>query len=183
MAYNIRTMYYLKQCNTNNNTEYIKQIYVKNKTWNPPPASNEIEDKLTEFEKTLQDAHLLQVSKTSKLKLKNLTASQQQTLLQLKSNKHYTIKPTDKNLGPATLDTSSYIKQVLEEHLLTKDYVQISTAEAKNKIDNLEQIFKMLLHSYRNVLSKPESLYFQRSLQLSHRLPVFTGFQKYIKPQ
>jgi len=162
MAYSIRTMYYLKQCNTNNNTEYIKQIYVKNKTWNPPPASNEIEDKLTEFEKTLQDAHLLQVSKTSKLKLKNLTASQQQTLLQLKSNKHYTIKPTDKNLGP---------------------YVQISMAEAKNKIDNLKQIFKMLLHSYRNVLSKPESLDFQHSLQLSHRLPVFTGFQKYIKPQ
>ncbi len=105
----------------------------------------------------------------------NLKKTLQQTLLQLKSNKHHTIKPTDKNLGPTILDTSSYIKQVLEKHLLTKDYVQISTAEAKNKIDNIKQIFKTLLQSYRNVLSKPESLYFQCSLQLSHRLAVFYG--------
>jgi hypothetical protein len=48
MAYSIRTKCYLNDIN-HESTDYEKQIYTKNKTWNPPPASNQIEDKLTEF--------------------------------------------------------------------------------------------------------------------------------------
>jgi hypothetical protein len=48
MAYSIRTKFYLNDIN-HESTDYEKQIYTKNKTWNPPPASNQIEDKLTEF--------------------------------------------------------------------------------------------------------------------------------------
>jgi hypothetical protein len=30
--------------------EYIKQIYIKNKNWNPDPAPLHIEDNITKFE-------------------------------------------------------------------------------------------------------------------------------------
>jgi hypothetical protein len=54
MARNIRTKTYLKENNLLNNSEYNKQIYKKNLSWNPPPASSLIEEKITEFEKTLK---------------------------------------------------------------------------------------------------------------------------------
>ena len=43
------------------------------------------------------------------------------------------IKPTDKNLGPAVMDTSEYVNQVLTEHLLTKHYKQLTQTEATNR--------------------------------------------------
>jgi hypothetical protein len=107
MAYNIRIMYHLKECGVIDNTDYIKQIYIKNKTWIPPPAPMLIDDKITEFEKTLHVEHQTQVTKTSRLNLKYLTIPQQQTLALLKGNASFTTKPT--NLGPAIMDTSSYI--------------------------------------------------------------------------
>jgi hypothetical protein len=54
MAKNIRTKTYLKENNLLNNSEYLKQIYKKNLSWNPPPASSIIEEKITEFEKALK---------------------------------------------------------------------------------------------------------------------------------
>jgi hypothetical protein len=112
MAYNIRASCYLNECATHNNTEYIKQIYVKNIHWNPPPAPTHIENKITEFKKALQAAHSKQFAKTNKVNLKNLSIPQQKTLALLKDNTNFIIKPTDKNLGPAILDSSSYVKQV-----------------------------------------------------------------------
>ncbi|MFN9982586.1 MAG: hypothetical protein ACK53Y_21845, partial [bacterium] len=54
MAKSIRTKHYLVETGTDNNSTYIKQIYKKNPTWNPPPASLLIKDKITEFEKALK---------------------------------------------------------------------------------------------------------------------------------
>jgi hypothetical protein len=178
MAYNIRTMYHLKECGATNDEDYIKQIYIKNKTWNPPPAPIQIEDKLTEFEESLHFEHQSQVAKTSKINLNNLTLPQQQTLALLKGNTNFTIKPTDKNLGPVIMDTSKYIEQVLKEHLLTKDYLQLSPTEAKHKMEDLKVTLKALLQEHQHNLSKPELIYVQRTLQLFHRLPVFYGLPK-----
>jgi hypothetical protein len=52
-AYNIRTELHLKQSASNTSDDYNPQIYIKNTGWNPPPASLEIEDNLTSFEKAL----------------------------------------------------------------------------------------------------------------------------------
>jgi hypothetical protein len=137
-----------------------------------------IEDKLTEFEKALKDAHLKQTFKTTKRNLSNLTIPQQTTLKLLKNDKTLTIKPSDKNLGPAIMDTSTYVSMALTEHLLTPDYLQISQLEAKHRMENLTQTLKKLLKTHQEILSKPEILYFERSLQLPLRLPVFYGLPK-----
>ena len=72
-----------------------------------------IENKITEFEKALKEAEKRIVLKNKKRNLNNLTPLQTQTLTALKNNKILLIKPTDKNLGTAIMDTQLYIRQVL----------------------------------------------------------------------
>jgi type II secretory pathway component PulJ len=66
-------------------------------------------------------------------------------LHQLKNNKHIIIKLSDKNLGPV-LDTASYVHQVLEEHLLSSDYRQLTKAEAQNSMDQLKSTLKVSIN-------------------------------------
>jgi hypothetical protein len=66
MAYSIRNAYYLKSLNSENDTEYIKQICVKNKNWSPTPAPVAVEESMTEFEKALKTAQNQLIRKTKK---------------------------------------------------------------------------------------------------------------------
>jgi mannose-1-phosphate guanylyltransferase len=70
------------------------------------------------------------------MNLSNLTPLQANTLKLLKANDNLIIKPTDKNLGPAIMYTISYIQQVLNEHLITTTYKQLTPAEAKYRMDS-----------------------------------------------
>jgi hypothetical protein len=76
------------------------------------------------------------------------------------------------------MDTEDYITQILNEHLLTADYNQLSKAEAQYKMDQLKTTFKNLIQSNLDRLSKPEVTFFQRSLNSFHRLPLFYGLPK-----
>ncbi|MFN9979836.1 MAG: hypothetical protein ACK53Y_07980, partial [bacterium] len=89
-------------------------------------------------------------------KLTNLTPLQSNALIALMSNKNITIKPTDKNLGPAVLDTKQYIGQTLQEHLLTPSYRQLSHQEAINIMETTKTTLKKLIQSNSQLLSKPE---------------------------
>jgi hypothetical protein len=178
LARSIRTKYYLAKITTGNSLEYEKQIYKKNLNWNPPPAPLIIEDKITEFEKAIKSFQKKLSDKYNSLKSPNLNPFQQKILLQLRKNHNIIIKPTDKNLGPAAMDTTEYIKQALQEHLLTNTYKQLSEMEAKNRMIHLKEILKNLVATHSKSLSKPELTYFQRSLQSFHRLPIFYGLPK-----
>jgi len=178
MAKSIRTQQYLVETGIDNNSTYIKQIYKKNPTWNPPPATLLIEDKITEFEKALKEIQQNLFIKNKYRKITNLNPIQSIALQQLKRNTNITIKPTDKNLGPAAMDTEDYITQILKEHLLTADYNQLSKTEAYLKMDQLKTNFKNLIQSNLDVLSKPEVIFFQRSLASYHRLPLLYGLPK-----
>ena len=72
-----------------------------------------IENKITEFEKALKEAQKRIALKNKKRSFNNVTPLQIQTLTALKNNKILLIKPTDKNLGTAIMDTQLYIRQVL----------------------------------------------------------------------
>jgi hypothetical protein len=178
MAYSIRTLYHLKELGINKDSHYEKQIYINNRQWNPPPAPLLLEDKLTDFEKEAKAKQERLLTKLQKRNLSNLSPIQANALRQLRDNTNLLIKPTDKNLGPAIMDTVSYIKQVLKEHLLTPTYKQLTYMEAKSKMDTIKANLKLLLSNNKNILSKSEWVYFDRSLQLHHRLPVFYGLPK-----
>jgi hypothetical protein len=53
-AYNICTELHLQKSASATDADYHPQIYVKTTRWNPPPASLEIEDSLTLFEKAFK---------------------------------------------------------------------------------------------------------------------------------
>jgi hypothetical protein len=178
MAYSICNAYYLKQPNIANDAGYIKQIYVKNQQWSPPPAPIHVEDKITEFKKALRAAQTARIRKTSKINLRNLTLPQLQTMQALKMNKSFIIKPTDKNLGPAILDAETYVSKILSKHLLTKDYQHLTETEATAAMTTIKTKLKSIIDNNHLMLSKPEATYFQRSLQVHHRLPLFYGLPK-----
>jgi len=73
------------------------------------------------------------------------------------------------------MDTTTYIQQVLQDHLLTEAYQQLSQNEAKNRMEIVKTNLKELISIHANNLSKAELVYFKRSLQSFHRLPVFYG--------
>ncbi|MFN9982928.1 MAG: hypothetical protein ACK53Y_23570, partial [bacterium] len=108
LARSIRTQYYLKENGTANDSTYEKQIYVRNANWHPPPAPWTIEEKLTDFEKALKQKHQNLLYKHQKTNITNLTPIQTKAMRLLKNNKDIIIRPTDKNLGPAIMDTSKY---------------------------------------------------------------------------
>jgi hypothetical protein len=139
-------------------------------SWNPLPGPLHVEDKITEFDKTLKFLHQQLSEKHKHKKLTNLTPFQVKTLKELKNNKDkdITIKPTDKNLGPAVLDTSHYINQVLKEHLLTPAYRQLSYLEVRTSTDNIKATLKKLIQTNSQRLSKAELTYFERSLHTHH---------------
>jgi hypothetical protein len=53
MAYALRTKYHLQRLGQATDSTYIKQIYKKNKHWNPEPAPTLVEDTITIFDKSL----------------------------------------------------------------------------------------------------------------------------------
>jgi hypothetical protein len=54
MANSITTKHFITSNNISTDSEYIKQLYKKNTSWNPPPAPNLIEEKITQFEKSIK---------------------------------------------------------------------------------------------------------------------------------
>ncbi len=177
-AYTIRTATFLNESTSNTDSAYIKQIYIKNKQWNPPPASATLEEKITAFEKTLRNKQNQIFYKNEGKTLSNLTYTQLTALRNLKNNKNLIIKPSDKNLGPVILDTKAYTLQVLNEHLLTNDYRQLTPDNAKHKMEDIKTYLKKLIHDNQSNLPKEEYTYFQRSFKEFHRTPIFYGLPK-----
>jgi len=129
LAYKIRTKHYLESTDRNEINEYIPQLYKKIKGWNPPPATLQTEHQLNNFQNNIRKA--IQNNTLKYQKFFNLTESQHITLKELKNSTDIIILPSDKNLGLAILDYKSYITQILNEHLLTPSYQQLSPTEAK----------------------------------------------------
>jgi len=180
MAYAIRTKYNLQALNKEDDSDYIKQIYIKNKTWNPEPAPLHIEDKITDFEKLLKH----QQNNLSNLlwgkNLSNLTYPQSVTLHLLKCDNNLTIKPTDKNLGPAIMETKDYINQILDQHLLTKDYERLSEETAKHRINAVNNTLKSLIWETQNPFKGRNNIFrtqLQKPSQNTHLLWSIQGAQ------
>jgi hypothetical protein len=137
-----------------------------------------IENKMVEFEKALRTLQQKLNIKHARLKSTNITPLQAKALRLLQQNRNITIKPTDKNLGPSVMDTKEYINQILIEHLMTDSYLQLSTTDAKHRLNSIKTTLKNLITTNSKSLSNEELIFFQRSLQGFHRIPVFYRLPK-----
>jgi hypothetical protein len=116
--------------------------------------------------------------KYNKFNLRNLSQPQLKILNELRNNDNILIRATKKNLGPAILNKSTYIQQVFNEHLLTKDYQHLSEEAAKLLINNTKEALKAIINNNLQILPQPERTFFQRSFHLHHRIPIFYGRPK-----
>jgi hypothetical protein len=62
---------------------------------------------------------------------------------------------TDKNIGSAIMNKENYIQQVLIEHVLMKDYRELTKIEGHYQT-NLKKILTELLITKKNYLSSPK---------------------------
>jgi len=176
LAYRIRTKHFLDTNVRHNNSEYIPQLYIKIKGWNPPPAPLIIENQITNFEKIIKTA--IQTNADKRRKFFNLTSSQLHTLTFLKKSKDFIIQPSDKNLGPTIMNYRNYIECILQEHLLTTNYQQLPNEAALYRIESTKLKLRNVFNLHKNKLTQAEVNYFTRSFTDFHRNPVFYGMPK-----
>ena len=79
------------------------------------------------------------------------------------------------------METSQYIKQVLQEHLLSKDYQELTQQEAVQKLGQVKTTLKEILTASANQLSKAENTFLKEASQPNTESPYFMGSQKCTK--
>jgi hypothetical protein len=99
----------------------------------------------------------------------NLNPQQYWVLRTLKSDHHFIVVLTDKNLGPAIMERDKYIKRVLDDHLNdTSTNTRLSHDDAVSTLKAAEKELKTLVASYDYLLSKAEKTYFEHFYHLNH---------------
>lgn len=103
---------------------YNKQIYVPNPSWQPPELSDKLFSQflLNTKEKLVESIKIFKFRKR-----KNLNFQQRKLISDLRNNKSFKFMATDKNLGPAVMNTEQYIRWCLL-HLKSNDVYSYATS-------------------------------------------------------
>jgi hypothetical protein len=75
------------------------------------------------------------------------------------------------------MQKDTYIRQVLDDHLLTDDCLQLTKEEAKHKIDNLKLTLISLINNSQNFLSQAEN-FLSKKLQAAPQVTDLLRFTK-----
>jgi hypothetical protein len=150
---------------------YIPGLYIPSK-FEPPLADANVEARLMEFAERFERL-TLHASKRCRNRF-NLNPQQYWVLRTLKSDRHFIVVLTDKNLGPAIMEQDEYIKRVLDDHLNdTSTYTRLSHDDAVSALKAAEKELKTLVASYDYLLSKAEKTYFECFYHLNHHMKQF----------
>ena len=117
--------------------------------WTPPSSEIPIEfrSRVSSFLTNLQKEFC------SKTVLHNLTVSQNVTLQSIRSRVDFVVWKTDKNLGPAIIERSEYIRRALIDHLNdTSTYRRLTPEAAHGRINSIRIIIGNFIKTY---FSKP----------------------------
>jgi hypothetical protein len=156
-------------------SEYDPKLYIPSQDFIPDYASDDIENAMVHFHNKL----LALLHANRQQPRKNLPASSRLLLRELKTSTSHIILPTDKNLGPAIMEHSTYIRCGLDEHLLDSNtYRQLSLDEASKAIQAATKSMLALIATYRPSLAERERTYFHRLFQLIRHIPQFYAIPK-----
>ena len=177
----IRLKYTFAGQQSNSLTKNDKKIYVKS-DWVPDPGNDDLENRLDEFKKQLTKTAIENRTRLIRPTY-NLDKSQYRTLHSLKNNPDIIVLLADKNLGPVTMDRETYIKRVINDHLLDEyTYEQLNEHTALSKLrelnDRLTHLFENPSAGIQNALTENEHHYFKKALHQEHRIPTFYGLVK-----
>lgn len=150
--------------------DYNPRMYVKSK-WTPPPWTipKIIPYRFPAFDKAVQ--------KTFRKRLghSNLLPSQRLALQSLQQQQDIIVAQCDKNLGPATIETTRYIEMIFRDHLNDEDtYRFLTPATAASEATRLRRALKKWIADHKDSLSDNEKR-FLRTLEREnkHPFPVF----------
>jgi hypothetical protein len=116
----------------------------------------------------------LQRNFTKRQSKPNLLPFQQHILRTLRQQKDFMIFPADKNLGPCLIERSVYIQRALTDHLSdTTTYVQLTKAAADNHITLLTRQVNDFIVNFKTILSKQDTTFLRRSLNILDPYPKF----------
>ena len=126
------------------NNNYNPKLHIPS-TWEPPRASNDIERRMDAFEQKLEQ--IACENQRKKKQSSNITRKQWAMIKYLRQNDDFMIIPTDKNLGPAIIERSTYIERAWSEHLSDPNtYEVISPC----KVDALKSEMRYLISAFHS---------------------------------
>jgi hypothetical protein len=105
----------------------------------------------------------------------NLLWYQRRALACLQSNPELMIVHCDKNLGPAIIERSTYIRRALDDHLLdTSTYRQLSLSQATNRMETVKKRVLRWLDTHKKSLPPAERKFIRHHItHNSSPFPVF----------
>ena len=95
------------------NYNYNPKLHIPS-TWEPPRASNDIERRMDALEQKLEQ--IACENQRKKKQSSNITRKQWAMIKYLRQNDDFMIVPTDKNLGPAIIERSTYKWRVVDNN-------------------------------------------------------------------
>ena len=134
------------------NGRYIPGLYIKS-GWDPPLASDRIEDCIVNFERALRNRQAFY----NKPSLTNLTPRHWKLIDELQSNDDHITIEADKNLGGCILDRSVYIRKGVQEHLGNDAvYKRLTKRQALGANKILRYQVSIFLSKYQDDISAAE---------------------------
>ena len=185
----LRLRFHFRNAEQKKPTEpHLRKLYIKNKDYEPPEATHDLEQDLKTFEHEITS-----LSRHTRHSLPSLSDKEINSLKSLRDDPILLVLPTDKNLGPAILERRKYIEWVLREHLSDANtYKQIPDAKTATTIrlnalrqtldllsatlhPNSQDIQRYFLKAYGSTTPTATVL---SNLINDHRLPQFYGMPK-----
>lgn len=149
----------LKMFFDDNDDKPVPKLYFKS-NWKPPDSEfhPEFIERLTKFVRAI---HL--TTARQRRSKSNLLPWQRIAFAFLRNNKHLHVFKTDKNLGPAIIETETYVRRALDEHLLdSATYGKLHEVAAESWMDELREEIKTKIIA--KLPKGNDKTYLQRSL-------------------
>ena len=156
--------------------QFDGKLYIKSK-WQPPPANKNVEDRVLALHKSITNERekIKQGTKPST----NITPEVEQIIRDVTKNKNFIVLLTDKNLGPAIMERTKYLKLILEEHLLdNQTYQQLTENETFTRNRKFVEGIRESMEEYGDQLTIRDQKYISRGFETCDRMPQFYGMPK-----
>ena len=144
-----------------------KKLYIASPDWEPDSAviKDELKAISGDFLRKLKTLFL--PNHTRQSSSINLDRVQRRTLDTLEKSSSHVIIPTDKNLGPAVLERTSYINTVLSLLHDTRTYQRLTPEEADLAMNTLAHTLDSFITKHSLALDDDETTYLNRSINAS----------------
>ncbi len=150
---------------TNETDDFIRKLYIPS-TWSPPITPPFIENGIRAFGAALKNLDATGQQQQQQSNGPNLRPAERQRLIEIRKDPSVLVTNTDKNLDPVIIDTATYIRRALQDHLLnSKNYTRLEQADAEKRLEDLYLEAQQLISDIVKAHGDSETLhqYFKRA--------------------